>query len=123
MTQEPSGKRYTLAQNSVTYNGVQLEVWGVTEDYGFNGTSAPGSLVSANNNSYYLANDGIYSSGTVPELQNLLSSQSVTQTLSLLNDFNSINQSAVDQTDFSYFQHRLYCCLPIDSPTNNQIWD
>lgn len=122
MTQDPGGKRYTISQNSVTYNGVQLTIWGAQEDYGYNGTSAPGSLITFKNNTYYLAYDSFYSTGTVPELQNLLNTDSVSQTLSLLSDFKSINQGALGGVDGSVYQQRLYYCLPIESSTNNQIW-
>lgn len=124
MTQDPgaTGKRYTIAQSTINYNGTEVEVWGATEDYGFNGTSAPRSLINYNNNSYYLASDSFYTTGTEPQLQNLLNTKSVSQTLSLLDDIASINQAAINAVDGSAFQQRLYWCLPIDSPTNNQIW-
>lgn len=117
-----TGKRYSIAQNTVNYNGSEIEVWTALEDYGFNGTSAPGSLISSNNNSYYLASDSFYTTGTEPSLQNLLNTKSVAQTLSAENDIGSINQGAANLVDGSAWQQRLYWCLPINSTNNNQIW-
>ncbi len=122
LTSGTPGKRYTIAQSSVTYNGTQVEIWGAQEDYGLNGTEAAGSLISYEDSVYYLGWDSFYTTGTEPELQNLLHTKSVSQTLSLLSDFASINQSELNLVDGTAWQQRLYWCLPIASNTNNQIW-
>jgi hypothetical protein len=124
MTQDPggTGKRYSIAQSTVNYSGNEIEVWTAQEDYGFNGTSAPGSLIGYNNNTYYLASDSFYTTGTEPQLQNLLNTKSVAQTLSSQNDIGSINQNALNLVDGSAWQQKLFFCLPIESMSNNQVW-
>lgn len=116
-----AGKRYTLAQNTLTFNGQQITVWGYEEDYGYNGTTAAKSLIAYNNSTYYLAFDGFYTTGTKPQLQNLLDTDNISNTLSS-DDFLSLNQAAIDKTDSSVWQNRLYWCVPVGSDHNNQIW-
>lgn len=114
------GKRYSIASSTLTYGGTPVIVWAATEDYGFSGTDSPDGLIVYGNDTYYPSRDGFKSIATKPQLQNLLSNDSITNTI--LPDLDFLNGEAMDGCVGVGFENRLYWALPVNANENNQIW-
>jgi hypothetical protein len=115
-----SGKRYTITQQTVTLGDQSTAVWLPSEDYGFTGTDSPDALVVYGNSSYYPSRDGFKTTGTKPQLQNLLSTDTVSDTITP--DLRLISWDSMDGCIGLGYEGRLYWCLPVGKTTNNQIW-
>lgn len=114
------GKRSYLNPTTVTYGSSTFIVWQVTEDSGQDGTDSPDGVIVYGNNVYYPSRDGFKTTGTRPQLQNILSTDRVSNTIQ--DDISSINSSAMSKCVGMAHEGRLYWSLPIASDTNNQIW-
>lgn len=115
-----SGKRYTIALQTVSLGNESTSVWIPSEDYGFTGTDSPDALIVYGNSSYYPSRDGFKTTGTKPQLQNLLSTDTVSDTITP--DLRLINWDAMDGCIGLGYEGRLYWCLPVGKTVNNQIW-
>lgn len=115
-----SGKRYTISPTTITLGSFSITVWGATEDYGSAGTDSPDGLINYNNSTYYPSRDGFKDTGTKPQLQNLLSTDDVSQTI--LPDLSTISNDYMDGCVGMAFEGKLYWALPVGSTNNNQIW-
>ena len=115
------GKRYTITPQTITYGGASATIWVPTEDYGYSGTDSPDALIVEGNSAYYPSLKDFRSLGTKPQLQNLISNDSVAQTLSP-EDLSVINNNAMDGCVGVAYESRLYWSLPVAADHNNQIW-
>lgn len=115
-----SGKRYTINQQTVTLGDQSTAVWLPSEDYGFTGTDSPDALIVYENSSYYPSRAGFKTTGTKPQLQNLLSTDTVSDTITP--DLSQISWDSMDSCIGLGFEGRLYWLLPVGQTTNNQIW-
>lgn len=114
------GKRFYLSPKNVTYGSSTFIVWEVIEDYGQDGTDAPDSVVIYQNDAHYVSRDGFKSTGTRPQLQNVLSSNRTSNTIQT--DISTINTAYADKIVGLAFEGRLYWALPVGATRNNQIW-
>jgi len=114
------GKRYTLTNQNISIGDESTFFWQVSEDYGKTGTPSPDAVITYGNSLYFPARGGFQTTGTKPQLQNLLDTETFTD--SILSDLNSITWSAMDKAVGLGLEGRLYFCLPINSDSNNQIW-
>jgi hypothetical protein len=115
-----AGRRYTIAPTTITLGDQSTTAWLPTEDYGFTGTDSPDALIVYGNSSYYPSRDGFKTTGTKPQLQNLLSTDGVSDTI--LDTLDLINWEKMDKCIGLGFENRLYWALPIGTDTNSQIW-
>jgi hypothetical protein len=114
------GKRYTISSHSITYNNIPYTIWKAEEDYGYTGSDSPDGLIVFENSSYYPSRSGFQTSGTKPQLQNLLSTTSISQTIEPT--LGKINWDAMGECMGFGWQGRLYWTLPVNASHNNQIW-
>lgn len=115
------GKRYTIAPNTITYAQQEIIIWTPQEDYGFSGTNSPDALIEYGDSTYYPSPDGFKSLGTRPQLQNLLSNDSISQTIAP--DMGIINNSAMDKSVAVGHRGRLYFSVAtLGKSKPNQIW-
>lgn len=115
-----SGKRYTIKQTTISLGDQSTVAWLTSEDYGYTGTDSPDAMIVYGNSAYYPSRDGFKTTGTKPQLQNLLSTDGVSDTI--LPTIGTINWNAMDGCIGMGFEERLYWCLPVGSDTNSQIW-
>lgn len=115
-----SGKRSFLTPTTVTYGSSSFIVWEVQEDYGQDGTDAADSVIVYQNSTYYLSRDGFKTTGTKPQLQNVLSTDRISNTIQ--DDISSINTSASSKAVGLAYEGRLYWAVPVGSSSNNEIW-
>lgn len=115
-----AGRRYTISQITVSLGTESTTAWVSQEDYGYTGTDSPDALIVYGNSAYYPSRDGFKTTGTKPQLQNLLSTDGVSDTI--LDTLGQINWNAMSGCIGLGFENRLYWCLPVGADTNTQIW-
>jgi hypothetical protein len=114
------GKRYLLTPNSVTYGEVIIDFFQVTEDNGQDGTDSPDAIVLYNDSLWYPSRGGFKTTGTKPQLQNLLSTDRVSNTIQ--DSIRNLRTTAMDKAVGLGFEGRIYFALPVGSDSNNEIW-
>lgn len=114
------GKRYLLTPDSVTFGTTTINFYDVTEDNGQDGTDSPDGIITYNDSLWYPSRDGFKTTGTKPQLQNVLSTDRVSNTIQT--DIKTLNNSSMGGCVGLGFEGRLYWLLPVSSSTNNQIW-
>ena len=115
-----SGKRYMIAPQTLTYGNTTLTAWSVQEDTGADGTDSPDGVIIYNNDLHYPSRDGFKTTGSIPQLQGVLSTRRTSNTIQ--DAVSSINVQAMDGIVGKAWEGRLYYSLPVGSNKNNQIW-
>ena len=114
------GKRFIISPDSVTLGTTTISFYSVTEDNGQDGTDSYDGIISYGDSLYYPSRDGFKTTGTRPQLQNVLSTSRISNTIQP--DVATINQEAMNGAVGLGFEGRLYWALPINSTSNNEIW-
>lgn len=115
-----TGKRYILSPDTVTVGDTVISFFDVTEDNGQDGTDSPDGVILYRDSLWYPSRDGFKTTGTKPQLQNILSTDTVSETI--ISDVKNLNNALMDACVGLASQERLYWALPNGSTTNNQIW-
>lgn len=115
-----SGKRYLLSPTTVSYGASSFVVWQVQEDSGSDGTDSPDGVISYQNSLYYPSRDGFKTTGTKPQLQNVLSTDRISNTIQ--NDISRLNTQKMPLVVGNAFEGKLRWALPVGNDTNNEIW-
>ncbi len=114
------GKRYTLTRQQITSGSTFIDYMEVSEDNGEAGTDSPDGVLLYDDTLWYPSRDGFKTTGTKPQLQNILSTNRVSNTIQ--RDIAELNNNAMEQCVGLGFESKLYWSLPVGSDTNNQIW-
>lgn len=114
------GKRYLLTPDSLTIGSTVLSFFDVTEDNGEDGTDSPDGVILYNDDLHYPSRDGFKKTGTLPQLQNVLSNRRTSNTIQT--DIKQLNTNAMGKCVGLAFEGRLYWALPVGSSTNSEIW-
>lgn len=122
LTQETNGrgKRYTLTPQTLTYGSTSFVVWQVNEDSGQDGTDSPNGVVLYNNSIWYPSRDGFKTTGTKPQLQNVLSTDRISNTIQP--DISTLNTANMNKCVGLAHEGKIYWAVPVQSTSNNQIW-
>lgn len=115
-----NGKRYLLTPSTLDFAGSTISFFEVTEDNGQDGTESPDGVVLYNDSLWYPSRDGFKTTGTKPQLQNILSTNRVSNTIQ--RDIKNLNSSAMGTCVGVGFEGRLYWALPVGTSANNEIW-
>jgi len=115
-----SGKRYTMTSASVTVGDEIIPYFDVKEDNGQDGTDSPDGVVSYRDSLWYPSRGGFKTTGTRPQLQNILSTNTVSETIQP--DVVNLNVLAMDKCVGLAYDGRIYWALPVGATENNQIW-
>lgn len=115
-----NGKRYLITPQTVTYGSQSYIVYEVTEDNGQDGTDSPDGVITYNDSLFYPSRSGFKTTGTKPQLQNLISTDKVSD--SIQTDIQTLKVDAMDKCVGLAYNGRLYWALPVGSASNNQIW-
>lgn len=115
-----TGKRFLLRPDTYTYGSSVYSFWEVTEDNGQDGTDSPDGIISYGDSLYYPSRDGFKTTGTKPQLQNVLSTDRISNTIQ--DDLDLLTSSAMSTACGLGFEGRLYWSLPVSSTSNNEIW-
>ena len=114
------GKRYTASPTTVTVGTSSYSIFDIREDNGQTGTDSPDGVILYNDNLWYPSRDGFKTTGTKPQLQNVLSTDTVSATI--LNDVINLNTANMGKCVGLGWQNKLYWALPNGSTGNNEIW-
>jgi hypothetical protein len=114
------GKRFTLTPDSITVGAQTVNFFDVTEESGLDGTCSPDGILYYNDTNYYPSIDGFKTDGTIPQIQTIISTRRVSNTIQT--DIPSLNLEAMSGCASDLDNGRLYWALPVGSSTNNQIW-
>lgn len=122
LTQETNGKgkRYILTPQTLTYGTSSFVVWQVNEDSGQDGTDSPNGVVLYDNSIWYPSRDGFKTTGTKPQLQNVLSTDRISNTIQP--DISTLNTAAMEMCVGMAHEGKIYWAVPVNSSTNNEIW-
>lgn len=115
-----SGKRYILSPNSTTTDAGIINFFDLIEDNGQDGTDSPDGVLLYRDALWYPSREGFKTTGTKPQLQNILSTSTVSETIS--KDIPTLNSQYMDKCVGLAYQQRLYWALPVGATTNNEIW-
>jgi hypothetical protein len=114
------GKRFLLSPDSVTYGSTIISFYDVTEDNGQDGTDSPDGVIAYGNSLYYPSRDGFKATGTKPQIQNVLTTDRISNTIQP--DLALLNSAAMSDAVGLGFEGRLYWALPVSNTTNSEIW-
>lgn len=115
-----SGRRFFLSPETITYGSTTFVAWRVDEDSGSDGTDSPAGVVIYNNSLFYPSRDGFKTTGTRPQLQNVLSTDRISNTIQ--RDISRLNTQYMKYCVGVAHEGRIYWTLPVGSTSNNEIW-
>lgn len=115
-----SGRRFQIGYSTFEYGNEQQVVWSPTEDSGRDGTDSPDAVVVYNNSLFYPSRDGFKTTGTMPSLQNILSTRTVSATIR--DQVALLKSSAMGKAVGLVYENRIYWSLPVGSTDNNRVW-
>lgn len=115
-----SGRRFQISYSTVEYGGEQRVVWAPTEDSGRDGTDSPDAVVTYNNSLFYPSRDGFKTTGTMPSLQNVLSTRTISATIR--DQITLLKSSAMNKAVGLVYEGKIYWALPVGSTENNRVW-
>jgi len=114
------GKRFIMSADQVTYGSTVISFYDVVEDNGQDGTDSPDGVIAYGDSLWYPSRDGFKTTGTKPQLQNVLTTNRVSNTIQP--DLKLLNSSAMGGCVGLGFEGRLYWALPVSSLSNSEIW-
>ena len=115
-----SGRRFQIGYSTVSYGGESVVVWSPTEDSGRDGTDSPDAVVIYNNSLFYPSKDGFKTTGTMPSLQNVLSTRTISTTIK--DQVALLKSSAMRNAVGLVYEGRIYWALPVGAAENNRVW-
>lgn len=114
------GKRFILSPDSVTLGNTIISFYDVTEDNGQDGTDSPDAVITYQDSLWYPSRDGFKTTGTKPQLQNVLSTNRISNTIQP--DLTLLTSTAMPGSVGLGFEGRLYWAVPVSSTMNSEIW-
>ncbi len=114
------GKRFTMTPDQVTFGNTVISFFDVTEDEGEIGTNSPDGILYYNNSMWYPSSQGFETDGTLPQIQNVLTTKKTSNTIQP--DIATLNQMAMPGVCSMIFDGRLMWGVPVGSDSNNEIW-
>ena len=114
------GKMHHIVFTTTVYDNSVIIVPNVSEANGQGGTMSANAVVDANNFLWYPTGQDFKSTGTLANIQNILSTNSVSD--SILPDVQMLNLATMDKSCGLLFENKIYWSLPVNSESNNQIW-
>ena len=116
-----AGKFYHAQATSTTFGSTVIPFFDIYEANGQSGTISPFGVVQADNgNIYYPTGDNFKSTGTQPNIVNILSTNSVSQAIDP--DVRALNLSAMSNCVGLFYRQRIFWAVPNGTPQNNEIW-
>lgn len=115
-----TGKRYILTPDTITSGTTVISFFDVNEDNGQTGTDSPDGVVLYRDQLLYPSTDGFKTTGTKPQLQNVLSTDTISETI--ITDIFKLNTEFMEKCVGIARQDKVYWALPVGTSSNNQIW-
>lgn len=114
------GKRFILTPDQITLGSTLITFYAVNEDNGQDGTESPDGAVLYGTDLHYPSRDGFKTTGTLPQIQNTLSTRRTTNTIQ--DKLKTLNKTAMNKCVGIGKEGRIYWALPVGSDSNSEIW-
>lgn len=118
--QAGAGKFYHASETSTVYGTQTITYFQVYEANGQSGTISPFGVVQANNNIYYPTGDNFKSTGTQPNIINILATNSISQAIDP--SVRGLNLSAMSKCCGLFWRDRIFWAVANGTTSNNEIW-
>jgi hypothetical protein len=115
-----AGKRYLLQPSTTTVGTTVITYMAVQEDNGIDGTDSPDGVVILNDAAWYPSRGGFKTTNTRASIQNILSTQGISDNIST--DVNTLSSTAMASCVGLANDQAIYWAVPYSSTTNSQIW-
>lgn len=115
-----AGKRYLLSPSTTTVGSTVISYMAVQEDNGQDGTDSPDGVVVVNDSIFYPSRTGFKTTSTRPQIQNLLSTQGISDNIQT--DVSSLSSRYMESCVGLVNDQQIMWSLPYSDTTNNQIW-
>lgn len=115
-----TGKRYIMSPQTTTVGSTIIAYFAVIEDNGQDGTDSPDGVILYKDSLWYPSRDGFKTTGTKPQLQNILSTDTVSETI--ISDIKNLNTANMNKCVGMAYQNRIYWAVPNGSTENNEVW-
>ena len=115
-----SGRRFQISSSTISYGGESVVVWAPSEDSGRDGTDSPDAVVVYNNSLFYPSRDGFKTTGTMPSLQNVLSTRTISETIK--DQVSLLKNSAMKNAVGLAYEGKIYWALPVGGTENSRVW-
>lgn len=116
-----AGKMHHLVFSQTTFdNNTVINIPNVQEANGQAGTVSADAVVEHDNSLHYPTGQDFRTSGTLANLQNILSNSSSSN--DILPDVKRLTLSAMNKSKGLVYENLIYWALPVASNENNQIW-
>jgi hypothetical protein len=115
-----SGKLSHVTFQTQTVGNTTFTYPEVYEANGQAGTVSPRGVIEANNSLYYPTGSDFKTTGSKPNVMNILSTDSISQ--GILPDVQGLNLAAMKNVVGLEYQDKLYWSLPFGSNENSEIW-
>jgi hypothetical protein len=115
-----AGKRYLLQPATTTLGATTISYMSVQEDNGQDGTDSPDGVVMINDGAYYPSRTGFKASNTKANIQNIISTQGITDNIA--DKVMALSSNYMDACVGLPNDQRIFWALPYSSTTNNEIW-
>ena len=115
-----SGRRFQINSSTISYGNESVVAWAPTEDSGRDGTDSPDAVVIYNNSLFYPSKDGFKTTGTMPSLQNVLSTRTISTTIK--DQVALLKSSAMNKAVGVAYEGKIYWTLPVGATENNRVW-
>lgn len=106
-------QQQTIGDYTITYPFIQRA-------NGQAGTYGAMAVVEANNSLYYFTGSNFTTTGTKPQMMNIIVSNSISDTIR--DDVARVNQSAAHKSVGLEYRNRIFWALPVGADKNNEIW-
>ncbi len=116
-----TGKRYIMTPDSITVGNTIISYFAVSEDNGQDGTNSPDGVVLYRDKLWYPSKDGFKTTGTKPQLQNILSTDTVSETIR--DDITSLSSANMDKAVGLAYKGRIHWAVPTGTASQNtEMW-
>jgi hypothetical protein len=115
-----AGKMHHFVFTQTVFDNELLQVPNVQEANGQAGTVSAEAVVEYDNSLHYPTGQDFRSTGTLANLQNILSSKSTANDIQP--DARRLRLSAMDKSVGLVYENQIFWALPVNSDENNQIW-
>lgn len=114
------GSMKHLLSDTIEIGGVPIPSIKVQDANGREGTDAPNAILKYQESLHYLSKNGVFTTGTQPNIQSILSTTKSSATIS--RDFEKLNTKNLSKASGIVHDGKLIWALPVGTKENNQIW-
>lgn len=109
-----------LVDQTLDVGGTPVTNITVQDANGREGTDAPNAILKYQESLHYLSKNGVFTTGTQPNIQSILSTTKSSATIA--KDFDKLNVKNLGKASGIVYDGKLLWALPVGTSENSQIW-